>query len=221
MSLMLVALGELGDTRARRTLFDPDRDLHVTSLQAPEGFDDQLAEALIAHPSLTWEPEGLTTTAGSQTARLSAADHPVIARFEALLRRVLDRFLAARVPDPSHPRDFQVPTDFELNLWGTVLSEGGHQAPHIHPAGWLSGVYYAKVPSTVSGADPTQAGWIEFDRAGYGLPVSASVAPRVVCPQQGALVLFPSALFHRTLPLRGTDLRVSLAFDLHPTGFRR
>ena len=49
-------------------------------------------------------------------------------------------------------------------MWATVLDQGGHQAPHVHPTGWLSGVYYAAVPEPAPGSPP-DAGWIEFGRA--------------------------------------------------------
>jgi hypothetical protein len=35
-----------------------------------------------------------------------------------------------------------------------------------------------------------------------------------VCPQAGTLLLFPSYLFHRTLPYAGSGERISISFDL-------
>ena len=39
---------------------------------------------------------------------------------------------------------------------------------------------------------------------------------RLVEPRLGRVVLFPSFLFHRTVPFRGKDRRISIAFDLLP-----
>ena len=53
------------------------------------------------------------------------------------------------------------PRNWTLRLWGTVLQKDGRQTPHIHPLGWMSGVYYAKVPKDIVG-DPGENGWLEF-----------------------------------------------------------
>jgi len=41
-----------------------------------------------------------------------------------------------------------------------------------------------------------------------------SIALRVLRPEEGVLLLFPSYLFHRTLPFAGEGERISISFDL-------
>ena len=38
-----------------------------------------------------------------------------------------------------------------------------------------------------------------------------------VVPKNGDIVLFPSSLFHRTIPFHLNEERISIAFDLTPT----
>ena len=47
----------------------------------------------------------------------------------------------------THPAMAWATEHWTLRLWATVLDPGGVQLPHLHPLGWLSGVYYVQVPS--------------------------------------------------------------------------
>ena len=99
-----------------------------------------------------------------------------------------------------------------------MLRQDGHQLPHIHASGWLSGVYYAQLPDSAPGGDD-HAGWIEFGRPGYDLPATGAQV-RAIAPEVGRLLFFPSYFFHRTIPFRGDRPRVSVAFDLAPLAYR-
>jgi uncharacterized protein (TIGR02466 family) len=105
-------------------------------------------------------------------------------------------------------------SELRLTLWGTILTEGGHQEPHIHQAAWLSGVYYARLPATIRPDDSRRCGWIEFGQPPARYPCQARYPLQSICPREGMLVLFPAYLFHRTIPLHGNEARVSFAFDI-------
>ena len=94
------------------------------------------------------------------------------------------------------------------------MEEAGHQIQHIHESGWLSGVYYPKVPSDIGASEDDPTGWIEF-----GLPqdlyrVKKAPPLRLIKPEEGLLVLFPSYFFHRTVPTGSEELRIRIAFDV-------
>ena len=73
-----------------------------------------------------------------------------------------------------------------------------------------------KVPASVSREDDTHGGWIEFGKS-YEYPRRKTTSPtRAVLPEEGMAVLFPSFFYHRTVPLAGTERRISLAFDVLP-----
>ena len=57
-------------------------------------------------------------------------------------------------------------------------------------------------------------GWIEFGRPPARYPCKADYPLESICPREGMLVLFPSYLFHRTIPLPSGATRVSFAFDV-------
>ena len=65
------------------------------------------------------------------------------------------------------------PEKIELNAWYVRLLKGGHQSSHIHPGGWVSGVFYLKtVPSPRN-----QEGAIKFGLHGYDYPIKNEQLP--------------------------------------------
>jgi uncharacterized protein (TIGR02466 family) len=107
-----------------------------------------------------------------------------------------------------------MPRELSLSGWVVRLLAGAHQSEHIHPSGWLSGVYYAQVP----GFRDQDEGAIEFGLWGYNYPILDKNYPRKrYYPKSGNLALFPSSLFHRTIRFDSNDERISIVFDLIPT----
>ena len=43
------------------------------------------------------------------------------------------------------------PNKFKIVSWSNRLKKEGHNIPHIHPSGWVSGVFYLKVPNKIKG----------------------------------------------------------------------
>ena len=60
-------------------------------------------------------------------------------------------------------------------------------------------------------------GAIELSIHGYDLPIIRKNYPRKIHqPQKGDIILFPSSLFHRTIPIETEAERCVVAFDLYP-----
>ena len=119
--------------------------------------------------------------------------------------------------DPAHPFAAQRPARWRLSAWAVVMEGQGYQAPHIHPQAWLSGVYYASVPPDMAASDTEQAGWIEFGEPLPDYRFTAKPELRLIRPEEGLMLLFPSYFFHRTLPFSAGGTRISIAFDVVPT----
>ena len=214
-----LALREVGDDDAATTFFDLSRFPHRTRLDFSDDDLTSLHDYVLAQPTLRWEPYGKTTRQGSQTARLAEVGTGVFESFVGSLRTSIDRFLSELPVLPEHPFFFRVPAAYRLSIWATVLESSGHQLPHIHPHGWLSGVCYVTVPKEIEQDDPTRAGWLEIGFLGADLPGSRGAQATSIAPARGLLLLFPSYFFHRTVPFdNGT--RISVAFDVEPLTFR-
>ena len=83
----------------------------------------------------------------------------------------------------------------------------------MHPEGWISSAYYVAVPPGVAGANDHQ-GWIQFGEPRW--PTPGVTAERFVEPRPGRLVLFPSCMWHGTVPFRDGVERLTIAFDAVP-----
>ena len=197
-----------------------------TTLTPPPGYSSMaelnmaLAEALRADPTLTWEPAGKATRKGGQTGLL--LDHPrePFLAFETALRRAIDAHFASLKVEKKHPYFGYVPETYQLDMWGTLLSEGGHQHPHIHIGGWMSGAYYVALPPGMGAGAEARDGWIEFGNPPPDFKADFEPVTLTYEPKEGDAFFFPSYVFHRTLPFAGDVQRISLAFDVKPTSWR-
>ena len=196
------------------------RHVHRVALPVPDGFADAdafhraLADDIRDHSRQRWEPAGLAARNAYLSGDLLADRSAAIVGFERRLRAAIDAFIAGCRHDPDDPFLRNVPRDYVLHVWATRAAQAGYIDTHIHEESWLSGAYYVTLPDAVGPDDPDRAGWIEFGRPYAQLPAAADTALRLECPRVGDLLLFPSYLFHRTLPYRGAGERISISFDL-------
>ncbi|HEX4179301.1 MAG TPA: tetratricopeptide repeat protein [Caulobacteraceae bacterium] len=215
-SARALALRLLGREDEADDLTDREELVAVLPLPAPPGypslavFHQSLAADLAAVGLRAWSPRGQSVVGGFQTQNDLFAEPA--AAIQAL-RRLLDQAVAAFLdaPDPTIRRF--VPTSLPARRyrgWSVNLKAGGRHAPHIHPEGRLSGVYYVQTP----GEDSNDLGGLEFGRPGFAVPLPVQPPTRVIQPRPGNLVLFPSYLWHGTLPFESPGERITVAFDL-------
>ena len=103
------------------------------------------------------------------------------------------------------------PAEKQIKGWHIMLKEHGYHHLHIHSDGWLSGVIYLKVVPSLN----ENEGAIIFDMAGTN--ISDSHLPKIIHnPQVGDMVLFPSSLYHGTIPFSTDTDRIVVSFDLKP-----
>lgn len=213
---LYLASNEAGDLAQAKSLLDPD--LIGRGLLSPND-PDALRAAVLQHPQLRWEPTGKTTRQGEQTAFLDLSPGSAFAGHGAQVAQAVSQRITSLVQDPAlsaHPWMKGRLTRWRLRMWATVLREDGHQAPHIHPSGWMSGVFYLDDGD----ADPAagQGGTIVFGRGPDELSLKAAPLEFAHQPATGELLLFPSYFHHHTVPFRGSGVRISLAFDVVPRG---
>jgi tetratricopeptide (TPR) repeat protein len=178
-----------------------------------DGFLDGLVDELKSRAS-TWEPNGRATNKGFQSIPdLFVNPTGLLADLDKIIK---DQIEIYRTEFASEDCDFirLMPEKLSLSGWVVRLLTGGYQSEHIHPGGWLSGVFYLQVPEFRDQAE----GAIEFGLWGYDYPILDKNYPRKRChPKSGNIVLFPSSLFHRTIPFSSDEERMCVAFDLVPT----
>ncbi|HWU82656.1 MAG TPA: tetratricopeptide repeat protein [Methylophilaceae bacterium] len=131
-----------------------------------------------------------------------------------LVKRQVQAYQAAFAgADNSLMRHFPREIEFSSS-WYVKMRQGGHLTSHIHEEGWLSGSLYLSMPTRAPGSD---AGSIEFSTHGDDYPQQHTDFPRrAIAPSVGDIVIFPSSLFHRTIPFEADEARICIAFDIRP-----
>jgi tetratricopeptide (TPR) repeat protein len=98
--------------------------------------------------------------------------------------------------------------------WSVRLRSSGYHTNHVHPRGWISSACYIELPDSM--ADETRRDGI----LSFGEPSLLTLPPLApeysVRPRNGMLVLFPSYVWHGTVPFSGEQARLTVAFDLIP-----
>jgi len=224
LALKTTALFDLGRAEAADALTGYGEMARAMDLPVPEdyasiaAFNAAFAAAIRAHPRRRddFDPTKRAIRGGSLVTDLLSHDDPAIQGFHSALDAAIAAYGAALPARPGHPHIDGRPAGYALDVWGNILRAEGHQDGHIHNLGWLSGVYYVEVPPAVREDDPENQGWIEFNRPGYGIPDRGTATRHRICPRPGMIVLFPSYVWHHTVPFDGEGERISVAFDLHP-----
>jgi hypothetical protein len=148
-------------------------------------------------------------------------DGPLLSRIEPEIRELRGAIVNAvqqyianlPPPDPAHPL-LREPRDRRIRFagsWSVRLQGSGFHANHVHPQGWISSALYVALPDAAD-SDPSKAGWLKIGEAPAELGVSAP-AVQLVEPKPGRLVLFPSWMWHGTVPFAQGE-RLTVAFDV-------
>ena len=217
-----VALNEAGDREGLGRLLnwqDLIVEFDLESRFEPGGLAElnrALAAHVQGHPTLTFEPEKNSTKGGFQSDNLLADPTNAIKTLRRMIGDNVAAYVEGLVGSLQHPFLAKVPAQTDLRMWGVVLKSQGHQSPHIHPSGWISGCYYVRLPAEIVTAVEGQPGWIEFGRQHPVFGAKAEPLIARVRPQEGRMLLFPSFFHHATVPFESEDSRISIAFDVLP-----
>jgi tetratricopeptide (TPR) repeat protein len=94
--------------------------------------------------------------------------------------------------------------------WSVRLRSSGFHNNHVHPRGWISSACYIELPD-MSG----DAGALVFGQP--SIITRPPLSPEhTIHPQAGMLVLFPSYVWHGTVPFVSAQSRLTVAFDAVP-----
>jgi tetratricopeptide (TPR) repeat protein len=155
---------------------------------------------------------GGTQTDGPLFSRID----PVIRSLRAAVTSAVEHYIAQLPPpDEAHPllkhrRDRRVRFS---GSWSVRLHSGGRHSNHVHPQGWISSALYVSLPGRVAG-EPENAGWLTLGEPDDKLRLELG-SWREIEPKPGQLVLFPSWMWHGTVPFREGE-RLTVAFDVRP-----
>jgi tetratricopeptide (TPR) repeat protein len=223
------ALRLLDDPR-EHWLCDYDRLVGFVEVQPPSGYRTNevflgaLQDALEPLHRARREPIQQSLRGGSQTpGRLFGRPVAVLHDACHALRAAVRSWIASLPDDPTHPFLGRKRPDVRMGgSWSVKLRAAGRHSNHIHSEGWLSSAFYVVLPPIMAAPDDAaaSAGAIQFGQPPEDLALALSPR-RVLQPQPGKLALFPSYLWHGTIPFEGPAPRLTIAFDMKPGGARR
>lgn len=205
-------------------LHDLDRVIGVIDLPPPPGFADidsfnaALAEELARLHTDVQAPIDQTLRHGTQTrGNLFDLDLPMVRLLRGQIEAAINAWLASRPTDPAHPLLGRRTSAWRFtDSWSSRLRSSGFHTNHVHGHGWLSSCYYVAAPPSAL-ASGTRAGWIKFGEPDLPEPLRSSLPPlRHEAPRPGRLLLFPSYLWHGTVPFEDDGGRLTVAFDVVP-----
>ncbi len=154
---------------------------------------------------------------GTQTMGdlLRPGRHPLLDALRLRIGEAVRGYIAALPQDGQHPFLRWRARDFRFSgSWSSRLKDRGFHANHLHPEGWISSAFYVALPDVVRDTEARQ-GWIKFGEPSYEIGLGDPVR-RAVQPKVGRLVLFPSFMWHGTIPFHAAQNRTTIAFDAVP-----
>ena len=180
-------------------------------INSPDKFSENIAKVL-NNVELIWQPTSKSTTGGFHTSgNLFNKKDEIILQLKKIIETQIniykDKFKSGN--------DYFItkwPKRSDLEGWHVKLMKKGFQKSHIHPAGWLSGCFYLKIPTKLK----KDEGGIRFTLSGYDYPTDKNLPVITHIPKIFDIVLFPSPLFHETIPFDTREERHVIAFDLSP-----
>jgi len=153
---------------------------------------------------------------GTQTEGfLFGTGHRLIQTLKVRIDEAVGRFIADLPPDAHHPFLARRSRTFRYaGAWSSLMRNQGFHRNHLHPQGWISSCYYVAVPEVAK--DPhAKQGWIKFGEPAVPVALRNAVR-RTIQPVPGRLVLFPSYMWHGTVPFHEAAVRTTIAFDVVP-----
>jgi tetratricopeptide (TPR) repeat protein len=221
LGILTLALRAAGDPR-EHWLADYERLAQAIEVPVPRGYTDMKAfnadlnRTLDALHDTDIEPIDQTLRKGTQTlGSLFGRRIEIVDRLRERFDEVIRNYIAALPDDDKHPFLRRKSQLFRYRTsWSSRLKDSGFHTTHVHPKGWISSAYYIALPSEVDDTTRKQ-GWFTLGEPPFDLRFNDPIR-RYIQPLEGSLVLFPSYLYHGTVPFRSTTNRTTIAFDVVP-----
>jgi hypothetical protein len=219
LAMIAGALAGVGRDDDVRSLIDFGRFLKPFSVRTPAGYDDLAA----FNNAIYDDAIDFPSQPGNERQTLDLAEDPqgALATLKTIIQEAVAQYVDQTPDDPGHPFTAYKPEKWDLHIWATREKTLPYQFPHIHPHGWVSGIYYPRIPAftapsvgnTPGNEFPGHVEFLRFLQFSDRPVVSESVR---IPAEEGLMVLFPSYFHHGINPFESETPRMSIAFNAMP-----
>ena len=211
-----IALSRTGQVAKAMRLYDLDRFPMYFDMDPPpafggiDAFNARLADDLLGRQR---QQDG-RRPGFSIRYTLDFRASPALQALESFLRASVDHYVA-RLPalglDTILP---PLPKAGRLSGAGVILTGQGRNTEHVHVGGYLSLVYHVQVPEEVRAASDNRGALALGCCSESMIDEDPCWRVRFIKPVPGRLTIFPSHIFHDTIPTGCDEARISVAADL-------
>ena len=218
---LTISMNETEDRRLKHYV-NYDKFVTTQTIDTPNGFsnlqefNDALHQEISDRHNDSPPPLDQTMRGGTQIPNhLFKAPSRLTHTIKIQIKQTLKEYIGSLKLDLKHPFLRFKNREFRFSgAWSTILYGSGYDGSHIHNDGWLSGVYYIKVPDFPDEVWASGEGCLQI-----GEPPSQFVSPKnqaqkILKPIAGSLTLFPSYYWHGVKPFKRDGIRHAIAFDI-------
>ena len=155
--------------------------------------------------------QGLLKNGIQTSGNLFSLDYPFIEAMKKVLETKIEKY-KQKFKDSGQGFITNWPENYELRSWIISMKTGGFLKSHNHEYGWITGSFYLQIPKYDK---DNESGNIAFSYQGPRYPnkdknfnlTIKKIETRNIC-------IFPSSLFHHTIPFESAEDRICFVFDL-------
>ena len=177
-------------------------------------FSQNHLDQLIAYNKISNTDErsqGLLTNGIQTSGNLFSLDYPFVKAMKKALEMKIEQY-KLRFKDSGQGFINHWPKNYELRSWMISMKTGGILKPHNHEYGWITGSFYLQIPKYNNDDD---SGKIAFSYKGPRYPSKDKDFNLTIKKiQTRDIYIFPSSLYHHTIPFKSTEERICFVFDL-------
>lgn len=204
------------------SIYDYNNLVMTVDIEVPNGyrnikeFNEELYSVLQKYHTAKGSPLDQSLKNGTQTSeQLFNHKDNAITLLHSAFKKNIDEHLNSLNQSTAHPLLSRLKDSFyHSGSWSVILNKSGFHKNHYHTEGWYSGPYYVKLPEGMN-TQKCGSGWIKFGEPGFRSlePLGPDLLVR---PKEGMMVLFPSYMWHGTVPFETNEERVTVAHDILP-----
>jgi hypothetical protein len=212
----------LGDERYYQ-LYDYEQFVLQLPLGIPNGWSrlenyiDDLEVELDEEHRYKSHPFFLSVRNGSQLSSITSFNRTAMRAFSEACEEPMADYLSKLKETEGFLQSRNTGAAKLFSAWSVKLFSDGFHVNHVHQQGWLSSACHIRTASSGDSKEIQngKAGWFKLGEPGP-LCEPELCSDKYIQPRRGHIVIFPSYVWHGTVPIRGNIDRLTVAADFLP-----